>query len=93
MAPPASNVEILEAADAEDRQRRAAGALAAAGCRRGDRVAFCLASSADLLCAVLGAARTGLVPVLLNASLLPAERDGLLADAEPILSVLDRPAL
>ncbi len=84
---------ILTSVEAEDRQRRAAGALAAAGCRPGDRVAFSLPSSADLLCAVLGAARTGVVPVLLNATLLPAERDLLLADAEPTLSVLDAAAL
>ena len=70
-----------------------AGALAAAGCRRGDRVAFWLPSSADLLCAVLGAARTGVVPVLLNATLLPAERDRLLDDADPTLYVLDPGAL
>ena len=84
---------ILTSVEAEDRQRRAAGALEAAGCRTGDRVAFCLPSSADLLCAVLGAARTGVVPVLLNATLLSDERDLLLADAEPILSVLDPAAL
>ena len=46
-------------ADAEARQRRAAGALLARGCTRGDRVAFALGSSADLICAVLGAARVG----------------------------------
>jgi len=84
---------ILTSVAAEDRQRRAAGALAAAGCRPGDRVAFCLPSSADLLCAVLGAARTGVVPVLLNATLLPDERDLLLADAAPAVSVLDAAAL
>jgi long-chain acyl-CoA synthetase len=84
---------ILTSVEAEDRQRRAAGALAAAGCRPGDRVAFCLPSSADLLCAVLGATRTGVVPVLLNATLLPAERDALLADAAPTVSVLDGAAL
>ncbi len=84
---------ILTSVEAEDRQRRAAGALAAAGCRPGDRVAFCLPSSADLLCAVLGAARTGVVPVLLNATLLSDERDLLLADAAPTVSVLDPTAL
>jgi long-chain acyl-CoA synthetase len=84
---------ILTSVEAEDRQRRAAGALAAAGCRPGDRVAFCLPSSADLLCAVLGAARTGVVPVLLNATLLSDERDLLLADAAPTLSILDPTAL
>jgi acyl-CoA synthetase (AMP-forming)/AMP-acid ligase II len=82
-------VELLHAADAEDRQRRAAGALLARGCRDGDRVAFALGSSADLICAVLGAARIGLIPVLLNATLTPAERDLLADDAEPVLRIFD----
>ena len=81
-------VELLGAADAEDRQRRAAGALLARGCRSGDRVAFFLASSADLICAVLGAARVGVIPVLLNATLTEGERDSLMADAQPTLTVL-----
>jgi long-chain acyl-CoA synthetase len=81
-------VELLGAADAEDRQRRAAGALLARGCRSGDRVVFCLASSADLICAVLGAARVGVIPVLLNATLTEGERDSLMADAQPTLTVL-----
>jgi long-chain acyl-CoA synthetase len=51
-------------------------------------VAFCLGSSADLICAVLGAARVGVIPVLLNATLTEAERDGLMADARPTLAVL-----
>jgi acyl-CoA synthetase (AMP-forming)/AMP-acid ligase II len=78
----------LGAADAEDRQRRAAGALLARGCRSGDRVVFSLGSSADLICAVLGAARVGVIPVLLNATLTGSERDGLMADARPTLAVL-----
>jgi long-chain acyl-CoA synthetase len=86
-------VELLHAADAEDRQRRAAGALLAAGCGRGDRVAFALGSSADLICAVLGATRVGLVPVLLNATLTPAERDRLADDARPALRVFSRAEL
>ncbi len=86
-------VEVLTAADAEVRQRRAAGALAAAGVSAGDRVAFCLPSSAALLCAVLGALRTGIVPVLLNATLLDAERDALVDDGDPALVVTDPDAL
>jgi long-chain acyl-CoA synthetase len=86
-------VELLDADQAEDRQRRAAGALLAKGCRRGDRVAFALGSSADLICAVLGAARVGLIPVLLNATLTDAERDALAEDAEPALRVFDRARL
>ncbi len=83
----APTVELLHAADAEDRQRRMAGALLARGCTRGDRVAFALGSSADLICAVLGAARVGLIPVLLNATLTATERDQLVADARPTVSI------
>ena len=83
----APTVEFLPAAEAEDRQRRAAGALLARGCRPGDRVVFGLGSSGDLICAVLGAARIGLIPVLLNATLTPAERDRLAADAGPTVEV------
>ncbi len=86
-------VEVLEAGDAEARQRRAAGALLARGCTRGDRVAFALGSSADLICAVLGAARVGLIPVLLNATLTETEREVLAQDADPVLRVFDRAAL
>src|SRR6202161_4502980 len=79
----APTVEILHAPDAEDRQRRPAGALLARGCTRGDRVAFALGSSADLLCAALGAARVGLIPVMLNATLTDLERDELAAEPPP----------
>jgi long-chain acyl-CoA synthetase len=84
----AATVEVLTSVDAEDRQRRAAGALLDRGCRPGDRVVFSLGSSADLICAVLGAARVGVIPVLLNATLTEAERGGLIADARPSLAFL-----
>jgi long-chain acyl-CoA synthetase len=86
-------VSILDAAEAEDGQRRVAGALVAAGLGPGDRVAFCLPSSAPLLLCVLGALRRGIVPVLLNATLLAGERDLLVADAEPSLVVEDEAGL
>ncbi len=86
-------VEVVTPREAEPAQRRAAGALRAAGLGPGDRVAFCLPSSAALLCAVLGALRTGVVPVLLNATLLPDERDRLVADADPALTVTDADTL
>ncbi len=89
----AVTVEVLTAHQAEPAQRRAAGALLASGLHAGDRVAFCLPSSAALLCAVLGALRVGVVPVLLNATLLDDERDALVADARPALIVTDREAL
>jgi long-chain acyl-CoA synthetase len=82
-------IEVLTSADAETAQARAAGSLASAGLRSGDRVAFRLPSSAALLCAVLGALRTGLIPVLLNATLLDGERDQLIADAQPGLVVTE----
>jgi long-chain acyl-CoA synthetase len=88
-----ARVEALTAADAEEAQRRAAGALLAAGLTAGDRVAFCLPSSAGLLCAVLGALRVGIVPVLLNATLLDPERDLLVEDSSPGLVVTDADAL
>ena len=88
-----TRVELLTAADAEEAQRRAAGALLASGVTSGDRVAFCLPSSAALLCAVLGALRVGIVPVLLNSTLLDSERDVLVADAEPAVLVTDADAL
>jgi acyl-CoA synthetase (AMP-forming)/AMP-acid ligase II len=82
-------LSTLEPATAEEAQRRVAGALVSAGLGPGDRVAFCLPSSASLLVCVLGALRRGIVPVLLNATLLPAERDALIADAAPSLTVVD----
>jgi long-chain acyl-CoA synthetase len=88
-----TTVEVLTPADAEAAQGRAAGYLAAAGLRVGDRVAFCLPSSSALLCAVLGSLRTGVIPVLLNATLLDDERDQLIADAKPKLVVTDIAAL
>jgi long-chain acyl-CoA synthetase len=82
-------VEVLTAEAAEAAQGRAAGALTAAGLEAGDRVAFCLPSSAPLLCAVLGALRIGVVPVLVNATLLDAERDALIADSRSAVVVTD----
>lgn len=86
-------LERISAADAEERQRRFAGGLLRRGLGPGDRVGFCLGSSVALLCCVLGALRRGIVPVLLNATLLDSERDVLLDDAQPALSVLGPDAL
>src|SRR5687767_1221851 len=84
--------ERLSAAAAEPMMRRVAGSLAARGIGEGDRVAFSLANSAALLAAIVGALRAGVVAVPLNPSLVPAEREPLLADAEPSL-VIDTPVL
>jgi acyl-CoA synthetase (AMP-forming)/AMP-acid ligase II len=88
-----STAAVLEPEPAEEAQRRVAGSLLATGLVRGDRVVFGLPSSPGLLVAVLGALRRGIVPVLLNATLLPAERDRLVADAGPALTVFDDAAL
>ena len=92
-APAAPTVEVVTADQAEVMQRRAAGALSDAGCRPGDRVAFAVPSSAALLGVVLGALRSGIVPVLLNATLLPDERRRLSEDSRPRLTVDDAAGL
>jgi acyl-CoA synthetase (AMP-forming)/AMP-acid ligase II len=86
---PAVDVWRIEPGDAERDQRRAAAALARAGLKPGDRVALALPNSPALLAIVLGAARTGVVPVLLNAGLLPAEIAALVEDAQAQLTVED----
>jgi acyl-CoA synthetase (AMP-forming)/AMP-acid ligase II len=86
-------VEVLDPGPAEDAQRQVAGALEHRGLVPGDRVAFCLESSASLLLCLMAAVRRGVVPVLLNATLLRAERDALIADAEPALVVTEASGL
>lgn len=86
----ASDIEVLDATDAERRQRAFAGGFRAAGLTAGDRVALVTTSGADMLCAVLGALRTGVVPVLTHAGLLPVERQQLFDDAQPSLVVDDQ---
>lgn len=83
-------VEVLGPGAAEGAQRRVAGSLQASGLGPGDRVAFCMPSSAVLLCAVLGALRVGIVPVLLNATLTERERHELIDDARPGLVITSR---
>jgi long-chain acyl-CoA synthetase len=61
--------------------------------KAGDRVPFVVPSSVDLLCGVLGALRTGVIPVVLNSALLPNERDELIADCDPDLAVLSEDGL
>ena len=84
---------MLTAAAAEPAQRRVAGGLARRGVGPEDRVAFLLPSSPSLLVALLGALRSGVVPVPLNPALLAEERRDLLADAEPALVVDDEETL
>jgi acyl-CoA synthetase (AMP-forming)/AMP-acid ligase II len=86
-----TDVPLVTAAGSERDQRRAAAALAAAGLRAGDRLLVSAAASPALLAVVLGALRTGVVPVVLDPALPPAERAALAEDADPTLDVADAP--
>jgi acyl-CoA synthetase (AMP-forming)/AMP-acid ligase II len=85
-------VPVVTSTDSERDQRRAAAALAAAGLRAGDRLLVSAAASPALLAAVLGALRTGVVPVVLDPGLPAAERAALAKDADAALDVGDDPA-
>ncbi|SDE38417.1 long-chain acyl-CoA synthetase [Blastococcus fimeti] len=85
-------VPVVRSAESERDQRRAAAALAAAGVRRGNRLLVSAAASPALLAVVLGALRTGIVPVVLDPGLPAAERAALAEDADPALDVADDPA-
>ena len=81
---------VVTAAESERDQRRAAAGLAAHGLAPGDRVALVAAGSSAYLAVAIGALRTGVIPVLVNTHLLPAEQDALLADARPSLVLHDQ---
>jgi acyl-CoA synthetase (AMP-forming)/AMP-acid ligase II len=86
-----TDLPVVTSADSERDQRRAAGALAAAGLRAGDRLLVSAPASPELLAVVLGALRTGVVPVVLDPGLPAAERAALAEDAEAALDVADQP--
>jgi acyl-CoA synthetase (AMP-forming)/AMP-acid ligase II len=88
-----AGIPRVTAADSEPDQRRAAAGLAAAGARAGDRLLVSAAASPALLAVVLGALRTGVVPVVLDPGLPAAERAALAEDADPALDVADDPAV
>ena len=87
MRPDRTTSERVTAEQSVRAQLRAAGALAQRGIVSGGRVAFVCPNSAGLIAAILGALRTGIVPVCLNPSLLEHERSLLLDDADPGLVV------
>jgi len=87
-----TDVAVVTAAGSVRDQRRAAAALAAAGLRAGDRLLVSAAASPALLAVVLGALRTGIVPVVLDPGLPAAERAALAEDADPALDVGADPA-
>jgi len=71
-------------------QSRIAGSLAHRGLRRGDRIALSLPGSSTYLSVVLGALRSGIVPVPLDPRLTPYERENILADVGPSLLIEDQ---
>lgn len=83
--------KVLTAAESEIAQARVAGALSARGLRPGDRVVLSIPGSADYVSAVLGAARTSIVPVPLDPRLTTYERDAIIRDVDPAL-VIDEPS-
>ena len=80
----------ISAAESERDQRRSAAALRSLGVGAGDRVAVIARNAPEVIAVALGALRSGVVPVMINADLLPVERDVILADCAPSLVVDDR---
>jgi long-chain acyl-CoA synthetase len=84
-------LRVLTADESEAAQARVAGALSARGLRAGDRLVLCVPGSVDYVSVVLGAARSGIVPVPLDPRLTAYERDAIVRDVDPAL-VIDDPA-
>lgn len=85
--------DVLTAIDSLAAQRRVAGSLHARGVRAGDRVVLSVAGSAAYVSIVLGASRTGVVPVPLDPRLTAYERDAVIRDVEPALVIDDETIL
>jgi long-chain acyl-CoA synthetase len=83
----------VAARDLDHGSAAAAAAIAGAGAGRGDRIVLSVPSSPAALAAIVGALRAGVVPVVLNPTLTAAERDPLVADADPALVVVGDGAL
>lgn len=73
----------------EERSRRGARGLLAAGLRPGDRLALCAESSASLVIAYLAALRAGLVVMPINPGYTPSEVSRLLRHARPAAVAVD----
>ena len=84
---------VISAAESEAAQRRVAGSLARRGLREGDRVVLSVAGSNQYVNLVLGATRSGVVPVPLDPRLTAYERDRIIADVEPAVVIDDEQAL
>lgn len=73
---------IVGALDAHSAQSKAARGLQDRGLQIGDRVGFCLDSSPNLLFAIAGALRIGVIPVAINPQLLDGERKLIIDDSD-----------
>ena len=80
-------------AEAQAATRRLAGALQAAGCRPGERVAVLSKNRIEVVLLYYAAARAGLTLVPLNTRLAPEEWASLLDDAQPRVVFVDTPFL
>jgi long-chain acyl-CoA synthetase len=85
--------EVLTASDSEQQQRRVAGHLASLGVDPGDRIVLAVPGSVTYVSVVLGALRSGVVPVPLDPRLTAYERDAIIADVSPALVIDDAAAL
>ena len=81
--------ETLSYGDLEARSARYAGALAALGVKKGDRVAVQVEKSVEALLLYFGCVRAGAVYLPLNTAYTPAEIGYFLGDAEPTVFVCD----
>jgi long-chain acyl-CoA synthetase len=79
--------QVLTAAASAIAQARVAGALRDRGLGAGDRLVLSLPGSTDYVSVVLGAVRSGVVPVPLDPRLTAYERDAIIRDVDPALVV------
>ena len=72
-------------AELDERAARVAAAMAGRGVGEGDRVAILCRNRIEFFEILFGCAKLGAILVPLNWRMPPAELDGLIADAEPVL--------
>lgn len=77
----------LSYAELDRRAGQVASLLAARGVAKGDRVAILTRNRTEFFELLFGCARLGAILVPLNWRMPPAELDGLIADAEPVLLI------
>ena len=89
---------VLTSAQAQDRSAALGPWLAARGAQAGDRLVLAVspyrpATGADLICAVYGALRHGVIPVVLDPSVSERELYELIEDADPLAVIASAPEL